>query len=70
MHKVTITLDGVATDSASVELADAEAFLLFVALKTALVQGGAAKRKARRGAAASDETADGNTANDSEQDSK
>jgi hypothetical protein len=56
-HRVTVSLDGVATDSASVELDDAAAFLLFVNMKTALLQGAPAKRRTRRGSASATDDA-------------
>ena len=60
MHKLTLRLEGVGTDSASIDLPDGDAFLLFVALKTTLLQGAtASKRRPRRGTAApSEDTAD------------
>lgn len=55
-HRVTVSLDGVATDSASVELDDAAAFLMFIALKRTLTDGAPAKRKGRRASVTNDET--------------
>ncbi len=49
-HKISLALDGVVTDLASAELPDGEAFVLFVQLKTALLQGSPSKRKVRRSA--------------------
>lgn len=51
MHKISVHLDGVVSDAASVELDDAAAFILFVSLKRALLEGAPARRKARRSGA-------------------
>lgn len=48
-HKISLSLDGVVTDLVSVDLPDGEAFVLFVQLKAALLQGSPQKRKVRRG---------------------
>ncbi|HRY43596.1 MAG TPA: hypothetical protein P5164_06575 [Thermoanaerobaculia bacterium] len=62
-----MSLDGVATDSASVELDDAAAFLMFIALKRTLTDGAPAKRKGRRGASVTnDETGGTDAASETE----
>lgn len=66
-HRVTVSLDGVATDSASVELDDAAAFLMFIALKRALTDGAPLKRKVRRAASVTyDETGGTDAASETE----
>ena len=69
MHQITLTLTGVATDTVTVDLGDVEAFTLFVALKSTLVGGAPAKRKARRGTSTttSDETSSPAIADENEE---
>ncbi len=60
MHKVTVSLEGIIVDSASVELGDVEAVQLFMGLKKSVVGDVAPKRRTRRVGTAStaDETPD------------
>ncbi len=52
MHTITLTLDGVITDTVTVSLEDAVAFPTFMELKQRLTAGGVpAKRRGRRPAA-------------------
>lgn len=48
MHTVTISLQGAANDSASIELGDAEALPVYVKLKEVLTGGRPARRGGRR----------------------
>ncbi len=67
-HRVTVSLDGVATDSASVELDDAAAFLMYINLKRTLTEGAPAKRRTRRGSAsATDDAVDSNAAGENDE---
>ena len=60
MHTVTISLQGAANDSASIELGDAEALPVYVKLKEVVAGTRAARRSSRReaGAAADGSAAD------------
>lgn len=65
MHTVTLTLDGVITDTVSVSLEDALAFTKFMAAKQVLAADSAPmKRRGRRaaGTARTDDTPDAGTA--------
>lgn len=48
MHKVTVSLEGIIVDAASVELGDVEAVQLFMTLKKSVAGDVAPKRRARR----------------------
>lgn len=68
MHKITLQIEGTLNDSETVELADPEAFALYLPMKTTLRAGAPPKRRARRGSATSnEETGELNAAGETEE---
>lgn len=67
MHKINLSLEGVVTDSVTVEFGDVEAFVLFRDLKKSLVGDPQAKRRGKRGTTAvTDESSDAEAPADAE----